>query len=258
MKQIIFLVTLVLIVGLFPSCEKNEDSEAAGIQGVWRLEISNNSYEYTKITENGIFIYDCCTSPELMYAKFKYSMNYTYDEKTKVISATMEGETDYIEVIDLTSSTLTLKNNQQYQTLSRVNTQKDFAPESIIGMTFGRSTDNYRFISKSTMEIIDTWNVVYFQTEILGEPSYSYTKTGKNTATLKMQYKTKSQIFDMGSEENLEFTLNLYFSIPTIGLIESGSYKSNGMNYNIVNGEWIEDEPFNRTVDCTAEDFILK
>lgn len=192
-----------------------------------------------------------------MWGKYEFAMSYTYDEETKIISATIEGVTDYIEVVELTSSSLTLKNQQEYQTLSRVNTKKDFAPESIIGLRFGRSTDNYHFISENKMEVIDTWDD-YFNTEILGEPSYTYTKTGKNTANLKMQYKVTSQYFDIGVEENAVFDLNLFFSIPTIGIIESGSYKSSGMSYTIVHGEWIEDEPFNRTFDCYADDFILR
>lgn len=257
MKQIVFLAIVALNVGLLSSCEKNKDPEVAKLQGVWMLKTSDNHYEYIKITENGIFVYSCSIDPKFMFADFKYSMNYTYNEKTKTISETLEGETDYIEVVELTSSSITIKDKQQCQTLERVDTQKDFAPESLIGMTFGRSTDNYWFKSNNTLEVIDTW-ADYFQTVIIGEPSYIYTKTGENTATLQMQYKKRSQLYDKGYEENVEINLNLLFSIPTIGIIESGNCKSNGISYSIINGEWIPDEPINQTVDCTADDFILR
>lgn len=258
MKQILFSAILALAIGLFSSCEKNEDSEIAKLQGVWELKISDKLYEYTEITENSIKIYSCDTDPEFMAAKYKYAMDYTYDEKTKTISATLEGETDNIEVVKLTSSSLTIKNKQESQTLSRVKPQTDLAPESVIGMTLGVGSYNFQFTNSNTMKVIEQFSDI-IPKEILGDATYSYTKTGKNTANLKIQFKQKYQLlYDTGFEEDVAGNLNLAFSIPSIGMVGSGNIQYNGMEYRIANGKWTPYEPSNKVIDYWTQDFILR
>lgn len=258
MKKIVLLVILVFSAGLFSSCEKDKDSEIVQLQGIWESKNSVYSYSYTKIGTNSISFYHCSHDPDYMSAGFEFSMSYVYNEKTKIISATLEGETEFIEVVELTSSSLTLRSGKEYLTLTRVKTQNDLAPKSVVGMTLGAGTYNFRLKNNNTMEVIDPYAHIT-NTEILGEASYIYTKTGINTAILEMQFKERSQPLNyLGYEHDVNGNLNLNFEIPNIGMIKSGKLEYNGFEYRITNGEWLQYAPYNTVTDFYTYYFILK
>ena len=109
---------------------------------------------------------------------------------------------------------------------------KGFAPENIYGLTFEWSGYKlYNFDHSNSFEVeYDDDLGPSFEYFLTSTPTYSYSKTSPNTASLTMEYSDKMVGFNKYEVPNdLYFEFELTFTSETEGVL-SGLYKSSVSN----------------------------
>lgn len=245
----------LVVVGLllFISCEKDSGSDTSKIEGVW-----DDGGTLWVFKPNATFnAYNISESDDYVSVEEEYlNAMYRLDEKNDLLYTTYGGNTTAAQVITLTSSTMSLLDNNVVVNFTKVDSDTEGkSPESVSGkrLAIGGLDQNIVFGSGNSCVIKFDFVTAMMNPQIIQSPVYSYTKTGVATAILSYVYGDVCQLLSwLSAETTRRCTLTLYFTAPNIGYV-MGNCVEEGVEHDQDSG----DDSFSRTVSWDLKPFII-